>query len=120
MSAAERRGQSWSPKVEGLEATDPGLPLTLTKQLEQRDERILALELLLVDQASRLLAVEAILANMTEVAHVSPTSVHERVSSEGKRFLNHFDSITGFVERARTVAGQLLQAAAKRSMNKVR
>ena len=102
--------------MEGLQATDPGLPLTLTKQLEQRDERILALELLLVDLPISLRPPEGV----TLGAHVSPTSVHERVSSEGKRFLNHFDSITGFVERARTVAGQLLQAAAKTSMNKVR
>ena len=59
--------------MEGMEATDPMLPQALTKQLEQRDERILALELLLVDQASRLLAVEAILANMAEVADLSAT-----------------------------------------------
>jgi hypothetical protein len=103
--------------VEGLEATDPALPLTLTKLLEQRDERILALELLLVDQASRLLAIEAILANMPEVAHVSPTTVDEKVGSEGKRFLTHFESIAGFVDRARTFARQLLQAAAETSGN---
>lgn len=99
--------------MSGTEATDPVRMRALHEQLEQRDERILALELLLVDQASRLLAVEAILANMVELADISAAAVDERIDSEGKRFLNHFESIGGFVERARTLARQLLQAAVK-------
>jgi len=99
--------------VEGMEVTDPAQARALKKQLEQRDERILALELLLVDQASRLLAVEAILANMPGVANISAAAVDERIDGEGKRFLTHFESVAGFVERARTIARQLLQAAVK-------
>jgi hypothetical protein len=99
--------------VESMEATDPMLPRALQKQLEQRDERILALELLLVDQASRLLAIEAILANMTEVANLPAAAIDQRINSEGKRFLAHFESVTGFVQRAQALAGQLLQAAAE-------
>lgn len=99
--------------MEGIDATDPEQPRTPRKELEERDERILALELLLVDQASRLLAVEAILANMPHVAEISTAAVAERIEGEGKRFLTHFESVTGFVERARIIAGQLL-AAAKR------
>ncbi len=96
-----------------IKAPDPAQPPGLQKQLEQRDERILALELLLVDQASRLLAVEAILTNMPDVAGISRAAVDERIAGEGKRFLTHFESIMGFVERARAIARQLLQAADK-------
>jgi hypothetical protein len=94
-----------------MEVSDPLLPQALQKLLEQRDERVLALELLLVDQASRLLAVEAILANMPEVAELSAASVDEKIDHDGKRFLAHFESVTGFIERTRNLAGQLLQAA---------
>ena len=104
--------------MEGTDVTDPALPRAMQKQLEQRDERILALELLLVDQASRLLAVEAIIANMAEVGGISAAAIDERIDSEGKRFLTHFESITGFVERARVLAGQLLQAAVETGRNK--
>ena len=98
-------------KVESVEVTGRMLPQDLKKQLEQRDERILALELLLVDQASRLLAVEAILANMAEVADLPAAAIDERIGSEGQRFLTHFESVTGFVQRARALAARLLRAA---------
>jgi hypothetical protein len=94
-----------------MEAPDPCLPRATQKLLEERDERILALELLLVDQTSRLLAVEAIPANLPALAHLSATSIDAKIESEGKRFLSHFESITGFLERAKNLAGQLLQSA---------
>lgn len=83
----------------------------LREELEKRDERILALELLLVDQASRLLAVEAVIANTHEISHVSVDAVNRTIVSEGPRFLAHFESISGFVERAQGLAGRLLGAA---------
>jgi hypothetical protein len=103
--------------VSGTETTDSVQMRSLREQLEQRDERILALELLLVDQASRLLAVEAILANMPELADISAAAVNDRIDSEGKRFLTHFESVAGFIERARSLASQLLQATSTKEVN---
>jgi hypothetical protein len=96
-----------------MDPGDPGLPRALQKQLEERDERILALELLLVDQTSRLLAVEAILANFPELAQLSAASINATIETDGKRYLSHFETITGFLERAKTLSGQLLQAASR-------
>jgi hypothetical protein len=84
---------------------------SLREELESRDERILALELLLVDQASRLLAVEAIVANTPEIADVSLDAVSRTIASEGPRFSVHFESIAGFVERAQGLASSVLKAA---------
>jgi hypothetical protein len=113
MPAADPLESPGALKVESVEVTDRMLPQELKKQLEQRDERILALELLLVDQASRLLAIEAILANMAEVADLPAAAIDQTINSEGKRFLTHFESVTGFVQRAQALAGRLLQAAAE-------
>jgi hypothetical protein len=97
--------------MESVEISDPSLPRAFQKLLEERDERILALELLLVDQASRLLAVEAILSNLPALADLSAASINAKIDHDGKRFLSHFESITGFLERAKNLSGQLLQAA---------
>jgi hypothetical protein len=113
MSAADRFESAGGLKVGSMEVTDPMLPRALQSQLEQRDERILALELLLVDQASRLLAIEAMLANMADVADLPAAAIDQRINSEGKRFLTHFESVSGFVKRAQALAAQLLQAAAE-------
>lgn len=94
-----------------MEASDPSLPRAVQKLLAERDERILALEVLLVDQTSRLLAVEAILANLPELADLSAPSIDAKIESDGKRFIAHFESVTGFLERAKNLAGQLLQSA---------
>lgn len=90
------------------------LPRRLREELEQRDELILALEMLVVDQASRLLAVEAILASVPALGEVRLDDVKDRISTGAERFRARFESIGGFTERAHRLAEELLDPSAKR------
>jgi len=82
-------------------------------ELEKRDELILALEILMVDQACRLLALEAVVVNMAGTGNVKAADVKARIAQESKRFQQHFEgeSMTGFVERAERIAKQLSSSA---------
>ena len=51
------------------------IPQNIKGELEKRDELILALEMLIVDQASRLLALEAIVVNMAGAGNVKAADV---------------------------------------------
>ncbi len=86
-----------------------GIPQNIKGELEKRDELILALEMLMVDQACRLLALEAVVVNMAATGMVKPGDVKARIAQESKRFQQHFEgeSMTGFVERAQRIAKEL-------------
>ena len=85
------------------------IPQNIKGELEKRDELILALEMLIVDQASRLLALEAIVVNMAGAENVKAADVKALIVQESKRFQQHFEgaSMTGFVERAQRISMQL-------------
>ncbi|SVD93679.1 uncharacterized protein METZ01_LOCUS446533 [marine metagenome] len=89
------------------------IPQNIKGELEKRDELILALEMLMVDQASRLLALEAVVVNMAGIENVKVGDVKTRIAQESKRFQQHFEGegMTGFVERAQRIAKQLSSSA---------
>ena len=89
------------------------IPRNMQAELEKRDELILALELLMVDQACRLLALEAVVVNMAETGKVKADDVKARITQESKRFQQHFEGegLTGFVTRAQRIAKELSDSA---------
>ena len=89
------------------------IPQNIKGELEKRDELILALEMLMVDQVCRLLALEAVVVNMAEAGNVKAGDVKARIAQESKRFQQHFEGegMTGFVERAQRIAKQLSSSA---------
>ena len=82
------------------------IPRNMQEELEKRDEIILALEMLMVDQACRLLALEAVVVNMAEAKNVKAADVKSRIAQESKRFHQHFEGegMSGFIERAQRIA----------------
>ena len=86
-----------------------GISRDMQAELEKRDALILALELLMVDQACRLLALEAVVVNMAGTDKVKAADVKARIAQESKRFHQHFEgeSLSGFVERSQRIAKQL-------------
>ncbi len=88
------------------------LSRTLRQELERRDETILALEMLVVDQASRLLALEAlVLETMADGAADLP-AIKRRIGVAAERFRERFEAIEGFAERAQRIAGEMLKTTA--------
>ena len=89
------------------------IPKNIEAELEKRDELILALEMLMVDQACRLLALEAVVVNMAESGNVKAADVKARIAQESKRFQQHFEGegLSGFVARAQRIAKQLSESA---------
>ena len=85
----------------------------LQAELQKRDDTILALEMLTVDQACRLLALESILVSLPETRNVALESVKARIRQEAKRFQDHFEGsgLTGFVDRAVRTAEALVSGA---------
>ncbi len=85
------------------------IPRNVQEELERRDDIILALEMLMVDQACRLLALEAVVVNMEEAQNVKTTDVKARIAQESKRFHKHFEGegMSGFVERSQRIAKEL-------------
>tara|TARA_B100000029_G_scaffold450640_1_gene474709 strand:+ start:963 stop:1283 length:321 start_codon:yes stop_codon:yes gene_type:complete len=79
-------------------------------ELAKRDEIILALEMLVVDQASRLLAFEAILCNSGKINHVSEEDLVRYIDKESGRFKNYLEGegLVGFKDRANRVAKDFL------------
>ena len=96
------------------------IPRNLQVELERRDDIILALEMLIVDQACRLLALEAVVANMAEARNVKASDVQARIAQESKRFQQHFEGegMSGFVERAQRIAKDLSGAPKGRKSSK--
>ncbi|MSO68665.1 MAG: hypothetical protein EXQ98_00060 [Alphaproteobacteria bacterium] len=88
------------------------LSRALRQELERRDETILALEMLVVDQASRLLALEAlVLETMADGAADLP-AIKRRIGVTAERFRDRFEAIEGFAERAQRIAGEMLKTTA--------
>lgn len=85
------------------------IPRNMQEELKKRDEIILAMEMLMVDQACRLLALEAIVVNMADARNVKLADVKARVTQESKRFHQHFEGegMSGFIERAQRIATDL-------------
>jgi hypothetical protein len=102
------------------------VPKNMQQELEKRDELILALEMLTVDQASRLLALEALVVNMAAAKKVKAADIKSHITKQSKRFHQHFegDSLKGFTERAERIAKQLgapaktKKAASKKTASK--
>ena len=88
------------------------IPQNIAGELEKREELILALEILMVDQACRLLALEAVVVNMAGSSKVKAADVKARIAQESKRFEQHFEGegMTGFVERAQRIGKELSTA----------
>jgi hypothetical protein len=89
------------------------IPNNIQAELEKRDELILALEMLTVDQACRLLALEAVVINMADAGNVKPAGIKARIARETKRFQQHFegDGLSGFIARAERIAGEIASSA---------
>jgi|TARA_B100000315_G_C14387406_1_gene500306 uncharacterized protein YukE len=103
-----------------------GISRDLQAELEKRDDLILALEMLMVDQACRLLALEAVVVNMAGTDKVKAADVKARIAQESKRFHRHFEgeSLSGFIDRSQRIAKQLSKPskavkAAKKTVAKV-
>ena len=94
----------------------------IQKELEKRDDLILALEMLTVDQACRLLALESVVTSMVGIKSVKPIDVRAQIKEMSKRFKNHFEgkSITGFVERAQRIGEEELMPKSRNKDSKVR
>tara|TARA_Y100001970_G_scaffold165119_1_gene201769 strand:+ start:39546 stop:39821 length:276 start_codon:yes stop_codon:yes gene_type:complete len=78
----------------------------IQEEFAKRDEVILALEMLLVDQASRLLALESIVLNMTNINDVSIGDVRAQINKESQRFSSYLEGegLNGFIRRATNTA----------------
>lgn len=88
------------------------LSRSMQAELQKRDETLLAMEMLIVDQACRLLAVESILLQLPGVKAVSLEAVMGRIRREAVRFQEHFEGsgVSGFVERAQRIAETMVAA----------
>jgi len=94
------------------------VPQSIKEELEKRGELILALEMLTVDQACRLLALEAMVANIPAAKKAKAADVNAYIAEQSKRYRKHFEgqSLSGFTARAERIAGELIapaKAAAK-------
>ena len=85
------------------------VPQGLKKELEKRGELILALEMLTVDQACRLLALEAIVASIPAAKKVKAADVEAHIAEQSKRYRRHFEgeSLAGFSARVERMAAEL-------------
>ena len=83
---------------------------SVQKELAKRDEIILALEMLVVDQASRLLALEAVMSNLQQVQNISFRNVNDYIEEESSRYKKYMqgEGLSGFIERANRVACEFL------------
>jgi len=83
---------------------------SVQKELAKRDEIILALEMLVVDQASRLLALEAVMSNLQQVQNISFRNVNDYIEEESSRYKKYMqgEGLSGFIERANRVANDFL------------
>lgn len=84
------------------------------EEFAKRDEIILALEMLVVDQASRLLALESVVVNMAQTGDVAVKDVEVHIGREAERFRNYLEGegLSGFLDRANRVAGELVKGGA--------
>ena len=89
------------------------IPRDIQRELDRRDELILALEMLTVDQACRLLAVEAVLRELVPPRKKpSRARIEAYIAGAGDRFRQRFEgeSVMGFTDRAKRIAAELVEA----------
>ena len=91
------------------------LSRALRQELEKRDDTILALELLVVDQASRLLALESLVLEALAGDELDLRAVEARVAEAAERFRANFEAIEGFAERTQRIAREMMAAGARKS-----
>ena len=90
------------------------LSRALRQELEKRDDTILALELLVVDQASRLLALESLVLEALAEDEVDLMAVEARVAEAAERFRANFEAIEGFAERTQRVAREMMATGSRK------
>lgn len=88
---------------------------SLQAELHKRDETMLAMEMLIVDQACRLLALESVVLHLPAAGDVPLSEVKERISREAARFQEHFEGsgLSGFIDRAQRIAEKLVADRAR-------
>ena len=87
------------------------IPRNIQEELEKRDELILALELMVVDQACRLLAAEAVLRELVPPKRKpSQEKIDAHIAEAAERFRQRFEgeSVAGFTDRAKHIAADLV------------
>lgn len=87
------------------------IPRNIQEELEKRDELILALELLVVDQACRLLAAEAVLRELVPPERKPAAArVEAHIEEAAECFRQRFEgeSVAGFTDRAKRIAADLV------------
>lgn len=87
------------------------VPSSVQREFDKRDETILALEMLTVDQACRLLALEAVLRELLP-ARKKPSAarIDAHIATAAARFRDRFEgaSVAGFTDRAKRIAAELV------------
>ncbi len=85
------------------------LPRNIQSELEKRDEHILALEMMTVDQACRLLALEAVVIGANAATGASADAINAHIEAQTARFQERFEGtgLTGFIDRAKRIAAEL-------------
>lgn len=91
------------------------LSRALRQELEKRDDMILALELLVVDQASRLLALESLVLEALAEDQPDLKAVEARVAGAAERFRANFEAIEGFAERTQRIAREMMAPGSPKS-----
>lgn len=87
------------------------VPPNVQRELDRRDETILALEMLTVDQACRMLALEAVLrALLPQRKKLSAEKIDAHIAAAAARFRDRFEgaSVAGFTDRAKRIAAELV------------
>ena len=87
------------------------VPPNVQREFDKRDETILVLEMLTVDQACRLLALEAVLRALLPARKKPSTArIDAYIAAAAARFQDRFegDSIAGFTDRAKRIAAELV------------
>jgi hypothetical protein len=94
----------------GQEDETLNVPRGIQQELEKRDDLILALEMLTVDQACRLLALEAVMRELVPAKKkFNAKKIDAYIESAADRFRQHFEgeSVDGFTDRAKRIAAEL-------------
>ena len=87
------------------------IPRNIQEELEKRDELILALEMMVVDQACRLLAAEAVLRELVPPKRrPSQEKIEAHIVEAAERFRQRLEgeSVAGFTDRAKRIAAELV------------
>jgi hypothetical protein len=96
------------------------LSRALQAELDRRDDLILALEMLSVDLAARLLALEALTVCQAAGNVEARGRMDSYIEREAERFRGHFETIDGFIRRAQRLGGEMAAggSAAKGAPNR--